>query len=136
MAVVVLAEDDDDIRALIERVLRRAGHQVRAAADGAQAWQLVTEQRSEQGPDIVVSDIDMPVMSGVRLCLLIRADPALQHLPVVFVSGSLLPGDQRPVQAQATAMLRKPFTPQELLACVDKALQTGHDQGQQPSTCP
>ncbi|MEV4635922.1 response regulator [Actinoplanes sp. NPDC049548] len=132
MADVLVAEDDDDIRGIIVRLLRRAGHDVRAAADGAQAWQLL----GEQPPDIVVSDIDMPVMSGVELCQAIRNDPALQSLPVLLVSGSLMPGDDRPVRAQATAILGKPFSPQELQACVAKALQTGHHRGQPPSSCP
>jgi CheY-like chemotaxis protein len=132
MAVVVVAEDDDDIREVTVRALRRAGHTVTAVANGAEAWRLVAEQR----PDVVVSDIDMPVMSGLELCLAIRGDARLRDLPVVFVSGSLTSGDHRPVQAQATAMLHKPFVPRELLACVDKAVQSGHQQGQQPFTCP
>src|SRR3954451_6085794 len=79
VAVVVVAEDDDDIREVTERALRRAGHTVTAVANGAEAWRLVAEQR----PDVVVSDIDMPVMSGVELCLAIRGDARLRDLPLV-----------------------------------------------------
>ncbi|GGQ44837.1 response regulator [Couchioplanes azureus] len=132
MAVVVVAEDDDDLRAIAVRLLSRGGHRVTAAPNGAEALRLVGEER----PDVVVSDIDMPVMSGVDLCLAIRADPALRELPVVFISGSLVPGDDRPVRAQATTMLRKPFTAQELLGCVEKALHSGHQPGQEPFDCP
>ena len=132
MADIVVAEDDADIRAITLRLLQRAGHGVRAAADGRQAWQLIGQQR----PDIVVTDIDMPVMSGVELCQAIRADPATRDLPVVFVSGSLVPDDERPVRAQATAVLQKSSAGRHLVACVDKALRTGHEPGQQPFTCP
>nr|WP_280528278.1 response regulator [Actinoplanes ianthinogenes] len=75
----------------------------------------------------VVSDIDMPHLTGVELCRTIRADPATATLPVIFVSGSLVPGDSRPVDAQATAILCKPFKPAELIACLDKALAAGHE---------
>ncbi|GAA4609676.1 CheY-like chemotaxis protein [Actinoplanes octamycinicus] len=132
MALIVVAEDDSDVRAVTSRVLQRAGHTVVAAADGAAALQAVRQHR----PQLVVSDIDMPRMSGVQLCQAIRADPATAAVPVLFVSGSLVPGDSRPVDAQATAMLRKPFDRNELLTWVDKLLQTGHHDGQAPMTCP
>ncbi|MFI6074027.1 response regulator [Actinoplanes sp. NPDC051343] len=132
LASVVLAEDDDDIREIAVRVLRRAGHTVASAADGAEALRLAHRSR----PDIVVSDIDMPLMSGVDLCAAIRADPGLRDVPVVLVSGSLMPGDERPEQAHATAMVVKPFVIADLLACVDKALQCGHEDGRPPFACP
>src|SRR5690349_7330601 len=118
MTTLVLAEDDNDIRAIAARILRRAGFTVVEAADGAVALEAVREHR----PAAVVSDIDMPVMSGVDLCLALRADPATQDLPVIFVSGSLTPGDARPARARATAVLSKPFLPRELVDCVRAAL--------------
>jgi CheY-like chemotaxis protein len=131
MATVVLAEDDNQIRMVAERILRRAGHDVVVTADGAAGWQAVLQHR----PDVVVSDIDMPVMSGVELSQRIRAHPETARLPVVLVSGSLVPGDTRPTEAHATAMLNKPFRPQELVSCVAKALDTGHSDGQAPTVC-
>jgi len=128
VANVVVAEDDDDLRATTVRVLSRAGHAVVAAADGAEALQLVNRDR----PDLVVSDIDMPMMSGIDLCLAIRADPELRDLPVVFVSGSLMPGDDLPVRAGATATVTKPFAIDDLLACVDKILQTRREAEHDP----
>lgn len=132
MTVLVVAEDDDDIRAVTARILRRAGYTVAETADGAAALQAVREY----APAAVVSDIDMPVMSGVELCRQLRAAPATKNLPVIFVSGSLMPDDTRPVDAQATATLLKPFTASDLVACVQKALQSGHHEGQDPSVCP
>ncbi|MFI1990469.1 response regulator [Actinoplanes sp. NPDC020271] len=114
MTLLVVAEDHDDIRMIMVRVLRRAGFTVVEAADGAVALEAVREH----GPAAVVSDIDMPVMSGVDMCLAIRADPATRDLPVIFVSGSLTPGDDRPERARATAVVTKPFTPRDLVSCV------------------
>ncbi len=128
MACIVVAEDDEDLRELTTRVLRRAGHTVVATADGAQALAAV----AAHGPDAVVSDIDMPAMSGVDLCRALRADPATGRLPVLLVSGSLVAGDERPVAAQATAFLRKPFTPRALVAYVDRILTDGHHDDRPP----
>jgi CheY-like chemotaxis protein len=118
MTTVVLAEDDGDIRAIAARILRRAGYDVIEAPDGSAALDAVRAHR----PALVVSDIDMPGMSGIDLCLALRADPATAGLPVVFVSGSLIPGDPRPAAAGATAVLLKPFRPGELVSRVRDAL--------------
>ncbi|GIF17211.1 response regulator [Actinoplanes teichomyceticus] len=132
MTLLVLAEDDDDIRVLAARILRRAGFTVIEAVDGAEALTAVHQHR----PTAVVSDIDMPRMSGVELCMALRGDPATEDLPVVFVSGSLTPGDTRPAQAGATAVLLKPFLPADLVACVEKTLHGGHHDGAEPAVCP
>ncbi|MFC3990697.1 response regulator [Actinoplanes siamensis] len=118
MTLLVVAEDHDDIRMVMARVLSRAGYTVVEAGDGAAALAAVREH----APAAVVSDIDMPVISGVDLCLAIRSDPATSQLPVIFVSGSLTPGDERPARAGATAVVTKPFTPQRLVECVREVL--------------
>ena len=121
MALIVVAEDDEDIRRIMVRVLQRADHTVVETADGAAALRAVLDH----GPDLVVSDIDMPVMTGVELAQAIRADPVTKDLPVLLVSGSLVRGDTRPNEAQATAVLLKPFRPQELVASVERTLTAG-----------
>jgi CheY-like chemotaxis protein len=121
MTLLVVADDHDDIRMIMVRVLRREGYTVVEAPDGAVALAAVREH----APAAVVSDIDMPVMSGVELCRGIRADPATADLPVILVSGSLTPGDDRPRQAAATAVVTKPFTPRELVDAVGQALSGG-----------
>ncbi|GAB1688355.1 response regulator [Krasilnikovia sp. M28-CT-15] len=113
-------------------MLRRAGHEVIEAPDGVDALQDVRERR----PDAVVTDIDLPKMSGVELCNAIRADAATAHLPVIFVSGSLVPGDRRAVEARATSLLLKPFLGQDLVSCLEMALAAGHDDGRPPRECP
>ena len=112
--MIVVAEDHEDIRFVLKRALERAGHEVVAAADGAEALDAVRRYR----PQIVVTDVDMPHMSGLELCRAIRADADLRHIPVVLASGSLLPGDRRADEVGASATLLKPFLPAQLLACV------------------
>ncbi|MFC7530700.1 response regulator [Actinoplanes sp. GCM10030250] len=112
--MIVVAEDHDDIRYVLQRSLERAGHRVVAAADGAAALAAIREHR----PDLVVTDVDMPKMTGLDLCRAIRADVDLRHIPVVVASGSLMPGDGRAEDAGASATLLKPFVPAQLLALI------------------
>lgn len=116
--MIVVAEDHDDIRYVLKRSLERAGHRVVAAADGATALAAVKEHR----PDLVVTDVDMPHMTGLDLCRAIRADDDLRHIPVVVASGSLMPGDGVAEDAGASATLLKPFVPAQLLALIAKLL--------------
>jgi CheY-like chemotaxis protein len=116
--MIVVAEDHEDIRMVVQRALERAGHQVVATADGAAAWDAVRQHR----PDVVVTDLDMPRMTGLDLCRAIRADADLKHIPVVLASGSLLPGDARAEAVGASATLLKPFVPAQLLEMVARLL--------------
>jgi CheY-like chemotaxis protein len=116
--VIVVAEDHDDIRYVLKRSLERAGHRVVAAADGASALEAIREHQ----PDLVVTDVDMPRMTGLDLCRAIRADDALRHIPIVVASGSLMPGDNQAEDAGASATLLKPFVPAQLLALIAQLL--------------
>jgi CheY-like chemotaxis protein len=111
VAVLVTAEDDEDIRTIVTRSLRRAGHSVIAVADGAQGLAAVREHR----PDAVITDVDMPHMTGLQLCREIRRDPELRHIPVVVVSGSIDARDPNALEAGVTMILPKPFVADELL---------------------
>ena len=116
--MIVVAEDHEDILYVLRRALERAGHEVVAATDGAAALEAVRRHR----PDVVVTDVDMPRMTGLDLCRAIRADEALRHIPVVLASGSMLPGDARAAEVGANATLLKPFLPAQLLSLVASLL--------------
>jgi CheY-like chemotaxis protein len=131
VATIVVADDDPDILEITARLLRRAGHTTIPAVDGEAGWEAVRHHE----PDLVVTDVDMPGRNGFELCEAIRADPAIAGLPVIFISGSLMPGDTRATDAGATMLLRKPFSAQELTTCVTNALRHGHADGSFPS-CP
>jgi CheY-like chemotaxis protein len=131
MRRIVVVEDDPDLRHIIVLMLRRAGYDVAEAADGSAGLAAVREHR----PDAVVSDIDMPTMSGVEMSQALRADPGTRALPILLISGSLLPGDQGPTQAQATALLKKPFMSRDLLACLDKIWDSGHTEWHVQNVC-
>jgi CheY-like chemotaxis protein len=131
MTEIVLAEDDDDIRTVIAAFLRAAGYAVVPAADGAAALLAVRQHR----PRLVISNIDMPMMTGIDLCLALRADPPTADLPVVFITGNPPSAGARPSAAQADAVLVKPFGRSELLDCVHTLLQTGHQKQKAATRC-
>lgn len=118
MALIVTVDDHHDVRMLIERALRRAGHTVITTADGAAGLAAVRQH----APDVVITDVDMPRMTGLELCQAINADPHLRHIPVMLVSGSIHPDDPRTAHVGAAAVISKPFVPRDLLETVDTVL--------------
>lgn len=101
---ILLAEDTVTTRALERSILEAAGYSVRVAVDGADAW----EQLRVDGADLVVSDVDMPRMSGIELCRRIRASAQLRELPVVLVTSLDSAADrQRGLEAGADAYVVK-----------------------------
>jgi two-component system chemotaxis sensor kinase CheA len=103
-ARVLLAEDTVTTRALERSILESAGYSVAVAVDGADAWQ----QLQSQDADLVVSDVDMPRMSGIELCRQIRSSPRFRELPVVLVTSLDSKADrQRGLEAGADAYVIK-----------------------------
>jgi CheY-like chemotaxis protein len=119
MAKILVAEDERDIRDLIAFTLRFAGHEVLTANNGEEAVQLTAETL----PDLVLTDVRMPKMTGYEACRLIKADPATQHIPVVFLSAK---GQEAEVQSGLDAggeeYLLKPFAPDQLTRRVAEIL--------------
>ena len=109
---VLVAEDEDDLRGFIVGVLSESYH-VDAARDGAEALDLIKERR----PDLVLTDVMMPVTSGLDLCRAIKDNPALRQIPVILLtargeSETALEG----YEAGADDFVSKPFHTQVLLA--------------------
>lgn len=119
MAKILIAEDERDIRDLIMFTLQIAGHDVLTAANGEEGWQL-TQQHI---PDLILSDVRMPKMTGYDLCRYVKATPETQHIPVVFLSAK---GQDAEVQAGydvgALDYVLKPFAPDQLLLKVAEIL--------------
>ncbi|MEZ5644198.1 MAG: response regulator [Burkholderiaceae bacterium] len=115
MALILVAEDDSGTRRLLSVVLERSGHEVLQAQDGNEAWSLL---RSRQ-PDVVVSDINMPGMSGLDLLSQVRADPATALTPFVLLTSMQERRDmRRAMSAGADDYISKPFMADELLDAI------------------
>ena len=113
--LVLCADDDRDILALLALRLERAGYRVVQAIDGEQALSLARELL----PDVVVLDVMMPRLSGTEVLAALRADGATAGLRVVLLSARAQEADvERGLEAGADAYLAKPFQAPELLEVV------------------
>jgi CheY-like chemotaxis protein len=119
MAKILIAEDERDIRDLISFTLRYAGHEVIATADGAEAVDAARRER----PALVLMDVRMPRMTGYEACEIIKSDPELAHIPVVFLSAKGQEAEVRTgLEAGATEYILKPFAPDQLAAKIQSIL--------------
>ena len=104
---VLVADDEDDIRALVALAVRKAGCVVvGSVADGAAALDLA---RAEL-PELAVLDVSMPGATGLEVCTALRADPATAAIRILLLSaGASLEGVAAGLAAGADAYLAKPF---------------------------
>jgi two-component system sensor histidine kinase/response regulator len=117
---VLLAEDHPISRALAQRLLERRGHRVAWARNGAEAVRLAREIR----PDVVLMDLQMPVMDGLAAMKRLRGQDAAagRHTPVVALTARAVPGERgRLLALGMDDYLAKPFDPHELLRVTEAA---------------
>jgi DNA-binding response OmpR family regulator len=117
--VVLVADDEEDILALIAFSLERSGYTVILARDGEEALALARDER----PDLAVLDVTMPKLDGFELTRRLRTDEATSRMPIILLTASAQDADvQRGFDVGADDYLRKPFSPQELRARVQAIL--------------
>lgn len=116
--LVLVAEDDDEMRALMTRALRRDGYEVLAAHDGSALFAAVRASRSAgREPDLVVSDVRMPNLDGLELVLRLRDEGC--EVPVVLVSAFAdAPTIERAKRLGVAHVLSKPFDLDDLRTAV------------------
>jgi PAS domain S-box-containing protein len=116
---VLLVEDERDVRAFARKVLTLAGYDVHVAASGTEALSVLG--RLAEPPDLLISDVVMPGMSGIDLAAAVRNSHP--EVPVLFVSGYAdATRDGAPASIPKDALLAKPFSPDELLAAVRRTV--------------
>lgn len=110
--LIVIADDDPDIRTLVELAARRAGTTIAASvADGLSAIAAI----GEHVPDLAVLDVSMPGRTGLEVCRHVRADPALRDVRVLMLSAAVQPEAVRAgLEAGADEYAFKPFSPRTL----------------------
>ena len=115
MRKILLADDDDMFREMIETVLSGAGYQVIAAKDGQEGW----ERLVSEGADMVILDIYMPRLTGTELTTRIRTDDRFKDLPIMLLTIRELIEDQLAgYERGADDYMMKPFNGDMLLARV------------------
>ena len=118
---ILVADDSMVVRAVLRRQLEADGHTVIEAVDGEEA---ITACR-EYCPDVVLLDVEMPVLDGHATLERLKADPDLKDIPVVFLTGRVDTADVvTGLRLGAHDYLRKPFEANELMARVSAALRT------------
>ena len=115
---ILLVDDDQDIRDLLDTYLSRAGFQVRTVADGAGFRQALDEMPS----DLLILDVMLPDEDGFSLCRWVRQHPRLAQIPIIMLTASSDEADRvSGLELGADDYLGKPFSPRELQARI-KAL--------------
>jgi len=119
VARILVADDDVDIRELVEFKLSTLGHDVVAVADGAAAIDACQSER----PDLAVLDVMMPGVSGLDAIRTIRADPGLSDLPVILLTARAQESDvETGFDSGADDYITKPFSPKDLASRVEALL--------------
>ncbi|MDH4870254.1 response regulator [Pseudomonas sp. BN515] len=115
---ILLVDDDQEIRELLETYLSRAGFQVRSVADG----EGFRRAMAEEAADLVILDVMLPDEDGFSLCRWVRAHQRLSQVPIIMLTASSDEADRViGLELGADDYLGKPFSPRELLARI-KAL--------------
>lgn len=116
----LLVDDEFHIVQVMAIKLRNNGFTVLTAENGQQAYTMACESK----PDIVVTDFQMPVMSGLELIEKLRQTPETAHIPVIMLTArGFAIEDEQQKQLRVSACLSKPFSPREVLQTVEEVLQ-------------
>lgn len=116
---LLLADDSVTIQKVVELVLSGEGFEIRSANNGEEALAVMPEFR----PDIVLSDIEMPVMDGYKLCKSIKTDPDTRDIPVILLAGVFEPiNEELARDSGADERIIKPFESQELIGKINAVL--------------
>lgn len=125
MARILVVDDDEIIVELLSMVLERAGYEVLTASDGAQAIAILQGAQPDQAVDILMVDLMMPVMDGLRFMRWLRAEQK-SALPVLALTGMSKPSEvQAALQAGADAVLNKPIEPRLIVEKLAELLERG-----------
>jgi DNA-binding response OmpR family regulator len=125
MPTILVIDDDELVSRTLQRSLKVYGHQVMAANSGTEGLQLARRHR----PDLFILDIMMPGTDGYQVCRLIRDDPLLSDLPVLFLTAKAKDEDKiEGFQAGADDYLSKPYNVEELQLRVQAILRRVHPE--------
>jgi len=116
---IVAADDEAHIVHVVSMKLRKAGYEVLTAMDGEEARDLCLAE----GPDLLITDYQMPILTGLELCKELRHHEQTRDLPAIMLTArgfDLEP--QEMIEAGIAAVLAKPFSPRELLRRVSELL--------------
>ena len=116
---ILMIEDHEDNRRIVRDLVTRAGFEMIEAATGEEGIRLAETRR----PDLILMDIQMPVLDGYEATRRLKANDDLRHIPIIVVTSFALSGDEaKAMAAGADAYVTKPFSPRALLAKIRQFL--------------
>jgi len=116
---ILVVEDHEDNRQILRDLLTSAGFEMIEAHDGGAALPIAAAEK----PDLILMDIQLPVVDGYEATRRIKADPALKAIPVIAVTSYALSGDEGKARAAGCDdYVTKPFSPRKLLAKIREFL--------------
>jgi two-component system, cell cycle response regulator DivK len=119
MKRILMVEDTEDNRQTVRDLINSVGYELVEAHDGAAGVVMAGEHR----PDLILMDIQLPVLDGYESTRRIKADPALKHIPIIAVTSYALSGDEAKTRAAGCdGYIAKPFSPRQLLAKINEYL--------------
>ena len=112
---ILVVEDQEDNRQILRDLLGNAGYELTEAENGEEAIAAVGRRR----PDLILMDIQLPVMDGYEATRQIRTNPDLRSVPIIAVTSYALAGDEDKARAAGCdGYVTKPYSPRDLLAKV------------------
>ncbi|HAH08052.1 MAG TPA: hypothetical protein DCM05_16265 [Elusimicrobia bacterium] len=119
---ILVADDDPECLSLLKDFLTERGYEVTIVSDGAQLYHITPQLM----PDLIISDLEMPGLSGGTAHALLRTSDKTRGIPIIFITGQPAERQARLVEfRQDTPILRKPLNLRELALAVEDALEAG-----------
>ena len=116
---ILVVEDQEDNRQILRDLLGNAGYEMFEAENGADALTAVAAKR----PDLILMDIQLPIMDGYEATRRLKADPATKSIPIIVVTSYALSGDESKARSSGCdAYVTKPYSPRALLAKIKEFL--------------
>jgi two-component system alkaline phosphatase synthesis response regulator PhoP len=118
--MILVADDEAHILHIVSLKLRNAGYDVITAMDGREAFELA----ASQVPDLIITDYQMPELTGLELCQELAANRTTKHIPIVMLTakGFMLEDEEASLH-NVRATLSKPFSPREVLTKIQELLE-------------
>ncbi len=116
---ILVVEDQEDNRQIIRDMLAATDYEITEAETGEQALAAIVKRR----PDLILMDIQLPIMDGYEATRRIKADPALKAIPIIAVTSYALSGEEQKARAAGCDdYVPKPYSPRQLLAKIRQYL--------------
>lgn len=114
--VILIVEDNRDVRYIFSEVFQGLGYRVLEAGNGAQAWKILASENAQV--DVILTDLRMPVMDGLAFCTKVKTEPLLWSIPVVLLTATPLHNVPQ-AHELFSAVLVKPCPFNKLISAID-----------------